>query len=50
MKLLGELFNSAYFPNQPLGRPIEGTRETVSTFDHKTTVAFTHASFRTATS
>ena len=39
-ELLGELFNAAYFPNQPLGRPIEGTRETVSTFDHKTTVAF----------
>ena len=39
-ELLGELFNSAYFPNQPLGRPIEGTRETVSTFDHKTTVGF----------
>jgi predicted Zn-dependent peptidase len=39
-ELLGELFNAAYFPNQPLGRPIEGTKETVSTFDHKTTVAF----------
>jgi predicted Zn-dependent peptidase len=39
-ELLGELFNSAYFPNQPLGRPIEGTKETVPTFDHKTTVAF----------
>src|ERR671927_255457 len=39
-ELLGELFNAAYFPNQPLGRPIEGTRETVSTFDHKTTVVF----------
>lgn len=39
-ELLGELFNSAYFPNQPLGRPIEGTRETVSTFDHKKTLAF----------
>src|SRR5688572_11057688 len=39
-ELLGELFNSAYFPNQPLGRPIEGTRETVPTFDHKTAVAF----------
>lgn len=39
-ELLGELFNAAYFPNQPLGRPIEGTRETVTTFDHKTTVAF----------
>jgi predicted Zn-dependent peptidase len=30
-ELLGELFNAAYFPNQPLGRPIEGTRETVPT-------------------
>jgi len=39
-ELLGELFNSAYFPNQPLGRPIEGTKETVPTFDHKTTVGF----------
>jgi predicted Zn-dependent peptidase len=37
---LGELFNAAYFPNQPLGRPIEGTRETVSSFDHETTSAF----------
>src|SRR5262245_47913573 len=24
-ELLGELFNSAYFPDHPLGRPIEGT-------------------------
>ena len=39
-ELLGELFNAAYFPNHPLGRPIEGTRETVATFDHKVTVAF----------
>ncbi|HEX5834675.1 MAG TPA: pitrilysin family protein [Pyrinomonadaceae bacterium] len=39
-ELLGELFNAAYFPNQALGRPIEGTRETVPTFDHKTTVSF----------
>src|SRR6186997_1518141 len=39
-ELLGELFNAAYFPNQPLGRPIEGTRETVPTFDHKVTVGF----------
>jgi len=39
-ELLGELFNAAYFPNQPLGRPIEGTKETVPTFDHKTTIAF----------
>lgn len=39
-ELLGELFNSAYFPNQPLGRPIEGTKETVTSFDHKITVGF----------
>jgi predicted Zn-dependent peptidase len=39
-ELLGELFNAAYFPNQPLGRPIEGTKETIPTFDHKTMVAF----------
>ncbi|HEX7331420.1 MAG TPA: pitrilysin family protein [Pyrinomonadaceae bacterium] len=39
-ELLGELFNAAYFPNQSLGRPIEGTRETVPTFDHKKTVGF----------
>jgi predicted Zn-dependent peptidase len=39
-ELLGELFNAAYFPDQPLGRPIEGTKETVPTFDHKKTVAF----------
>lgn len=32
-EFLGELFNAAYFPNHPLGRPIEGTAETVSSFD-----------------
>ncbi len=42
-ELLGELFNAAYFPDHPLGRPIEGTEDTVSSFDHKTTVEF-HAS------
>ena len=39
-ELLGELFNAAYFPNHPLGRPIEGTKETVSSFDHETTATF----------
>lgn len=34
-EFLGELFNAAYFPDHPLGRPIEGTKETVSTFDHR---------------
>lgn len=39
-ELLGELFNAAYFPNHPLGRPIEGTEDTVSTFDQQTTTDF----------
>jgi len=39
-ELLGELFNAAYFPDQPLGRPIEGTQETVSYFDQETTLKF----------
>ena len=39
-ELLGELFNAAYFPSHPLGRPIEGTAETVSTFDRDRTVGF----------
>lgn len=44
-ELLGELFNAAYFPDHPLGRPIEGTRETISTFDHKTISAFHRSAF-----
>src|SRR6266705_2861749 len=36
-ELLGELFNAAYFPNHSLGRPIEGTEQTVSSFDQATT-------------
>ncbi len=47
-ELLGELFNAAYFPNQSLGRPIEGTRETVSSFDHETTAAFHAREFATS--
>ena len=39
-ELLGELFNAAYFPGHPLGRPIEGTEETVSSFDRQTISAF----------
>lgn len=39
-ELLAELFNAAYFPAHALGRPIEGTAETVSTFDHETTAEF----------
>src|SRR5688572_15669511 len=44
-ELLGELFNSAYFPDHPLGRPIEGTRETVSTFDHDIIAGFHRREF-----
>lgn len=36
-EFLGELFNAAFFPNHPLGLPIEGTAETVSTFDRNRT-------------
>ena len=39
-ELLGELFNAAYFPDHPLGRPIEGTEATVSSFDRETTLRF----------
>ena len=39
-ELLGELFNAAYFPGHPLGRPIEGTEDTVSSFDHETISSF----------
>jgi predicted Zn-dependent peptidase len=39
-ELLGELFNAAYFPDHSLGRPIEGTEQTVSSFDHSTTASF----------
>src|SRR6266446_6927257 len=42
-ELLGELFNAAYFPNHPLGRPIEGTRETISSFNRDVIAAY-HAS------
>ncbi len=34
---LGELFNAAYFPDHSLGRPIEGTAETVSSFNQTRT-------------
>jgi predicted Zn-dependent peptidase len=39
-EFLAEIFNAAYFPGHPLGRPIEGTAETVSTFGRKRTVEF----------
>src|SRR5438034_1136146 len=39
-ELLMELFNAAYFPDHSLGRPIEGTEETVSLFDQSVTTNF----------
>jgi predicted Zn-dependent peptidase len=39
-EFLAEIFNAAYFPGHPLGRPIEGTAETVSTFGHERTAEF----------
>lgn len=39
-ELLTEMFHAAYFPDHSLGRPIEGTEQTVSSFNHKTTAEF----------
>ncbi|MET0649357.1 MAG: pitrilysin family protein [Pyrinomonadaceae bacterium] len=44
-EFLAEIFNAAYFPEHPLGRPIEGTEETVSTFGHERTAAFHAAAY-----
>jgi predicted Zn-dependent peptidase len=47
-ELLGELFNAEYFPDQALGRPIEGTPSTVASFDRNTTAAFHAEEFASA--
>jgi predicted Zn-dependent peptidase len=39
-EFLAEIFNAAYFPEHPLGRPIEGTADTVSTFGQGRTREF----------
>ncbi len=39
-EFLIELFTAAYFPDHSLGRPIEGTPDTVSTFDRARTAEF----------
>ncbi|MBV8856515.1 MAG: insulinase family protein [Acidobacteria bacterium] len=44
-EFLAEIFNAAYFPGHPLGRPIEGTEETVSTFGHERTAVFHAAAY-----
>ncbi|HEX8636012.1 MAG TPA: pitrilysin family protein [Pyrinomonadaceae bacterium] len=44
-EFLGELFHAAYFPDHALGRPIEGTPETVSSFDRARTLEFHRAAY-----
>jgi len=44
-ELLTELFHAQYFPGHPLGRPIEGTEQSVSSFNHATTASFHAANF-----
>jgi predicted Zn-dependent peptidase len=45
-EFLGELFNAAYFPDHALGRPIEGTADTVSSFNRETTQGFHRRNFQ----
>ena len=47
-EFLGELFNAAYFPDHSLGRPIEGTALTVSSFDRAKTASFHAANYSPA--
>ncbi|MEJ7616755.1 MAG: pitrilysin family protein [Pyrinomonadaceae bacterium] len=39
-EFLAEIYSAACFPGHALGRPIEGTADTVSNFDARTTAAF----------
>jgi predicted Zn-dependent peptidase len=45
-EFLGELFHAAYYPDHALGRPIEGTPETVSSFDNARTAAFHRTAYQ----
>jgi predicted Zn-dependent peptidase len=45
---LTELFNAKYFPDHPLGRPIEGTIKTVSSFNSSKTRLFHEAEYHPA--
>ncbi|MEO8433809.1 MAG: pitrilysin family protein [Pyrinomonadaceae bacterium] len=47
-EFLAERFNAAYFPDHSLGRPIEGTAETVSSFNQEKTAAFHAQSYAAA--
>ena len=44
-EFLAEIFAAACFPDHPLGRPIEGTAPTVSTFDRRVTAAYHRAAY-----
>src|SRR5260370_5918594 len=44
-ELLNELFHAAYFPGHSLGRPLDGTEQTVSSFDRAITAAFHSAPY-----
>ena len=46
-EFLGELFQAAYYPDHALGRPIEGTPETVSSFDSARTAEFHRTAYHT---
>lgn len=39
-EILGEILTEKFFPDHPLGLPIEGTRKTVKTFNQQTTLDF----------
>jgi predicted Zn-dependent peptidase len=44
-EFLTELFSAAFYPEHPLGRPIEGTAATVLTFDRERTVRHHRAAY-----
>jgi predicted Zn-dependent peptidase len=44
-EFLGELFHAAFFPDHALGRPIEGTPDTVASFDRARTIEFHGAAY-----
>lgn len=44
-EFLGEIFQLNIFPDHPLGLPIEGTKESVLSFDHKVTAAYHRDAF-----
>ncbi len=44
---VGDIFESALWPNHPIGLPVIGSRDTVSTFNHETAVRFRTKHFLT---